>query len=157
MTFTSMLFIALFIEAIVGALKPLWSQNGAKMSVAEIVSIVIGIALAVALKIDLLYYIVGYDVTKGMPVWAEYIFYVLTGVAIGRGPSFLYDLWMSVKEWGKKGQEEETEKNDIVDLNVSHWSLEMLKSFCEGNEIPAEGCETKEDFLKAIEAAARDE
>lgn len=33
------------------------------------------------------------------PVWVEYIFYGLTGIAIGRGTNFLYDLWNKLKDW----------------------------------------------------------
>ena len=36
------------------------------------------------------------------PKWAYYIFYVMSGIAIGRGPSFVYDLWESVRKWGEK-------------------------------------------------------
>ena len=34
------------------------------------------------------------------PGWVEYLFYVMTGIALGRGPSFLYDLWKRIKDWG---------------------------------------------------------
>lgn len=41
-----------------------------------------------------------------------------------------------------------------VDLEITHWSLDMLKSFCKLNDIPAEGCVTREDYMDAIERGA---
>lgn len=49
----------------------------------------------------------------------------------------------------------ETETEAVVDLEITHWSLDMLKSFCELNDIPAEGCVTREDYMDAIERGAR--
>lgn len=40
------------------------------------------------------------------------------------------------------------------DLEITHWSVEQLKSFCELNNIPAGGCKTKEDYMAAIERGA---
>jgi len=96
----SVIVLALFIEAVVSAIKPLWTQ-GEKMGPSEIVPICIGIVLAVALKIDLLSYISEYTMFD-TPKWAYYIFYVMSGIAIGRGPSFVYDLWESIRKWGEK-------------------------------------------------------
>lgn len=96
----SVIVLALFIEAVVSAIKPLWTQ-GEKMGPSEIVPICIGIVLAVALKIDLLSYISEYSMFD-TPKWAYYIFYVMSGIAIGRGPSFVYDLWESIRKWGEK-------------------------------------------------------
>ena len=90
--------LALFIEAVVSALKPIWTK-GEGMSLSEIVPICIGVVLAVALKIDLLSYVSSYTMFD-TPPWAYYIFYIMSGVAIGRGPSFVYDLWMGIKKWG---------------------------------------------------------
>ena len=103
----SVIVLALFIEAVVSAIKPLWTQ-GEKMGPSEIVPICIGIVLAVALKIDLLSYVSEYTLFN-MPPWAYYIFYVMSGIAIGRGPSFVYDLWESIKEWGKKQEAKDGE------------------------------------------------
>lgn len=90
------IMLALFVEAIVTAIKPLWTK-GEGLSVTEIVSIVIGIVLAVSIKINMLAYIgeIGLEV----PGWVEYIFYVMTGIAIGRGPSFVHDLWKALLKW----------------------------------------------------------
>lgn len=92
---TDVILISLFIEAIVGALKPIWSGSGEKLTVTEYVSMAAGILLAVTCRINMLAYVV--DISY--PAWVEYIFYVLTGIAIGRGTNFIYDLWKKLREW----------------------------------------------------------
>lgn len=95
------IMLALFIEAIVSAIKPIWHDGGEKLSITEIVSICVGILVAVALKIDLFSAVAGLDIDFGWesPVWVDYMFYVMSGIAIGRGPSFIFDLWNSLKKW----------------------------------------------------------
>ena len=105
MNMTSMILIALFIEAIVGAVKPLWNREGSRMSVTEIVSIVIGVALAVSCRINALEYLIDYQIALDAPGWVQYVFYVLSGIALGRGPSFIHDLIVSLREWANRGQE----------------------------------------------------
>ena len=153
MQFTDVILIALFIEAVVNALKPIWSTDGEKLSVSEYVSMGMGILLAVACKINMLAYIV--DVQY--PLWVEYVFYALTGIAIGRGTNFLYDLWNKLKEW-QSGKLIENgfaviDDTDDVDLEITNWSLAQLKGFCSLNGVEATGCETREDYISAIERA----
>lgn len=95
MQITDVILIALFIEAVVNALKPIWSKDGEKLSVSEYVSMGMGVLLAVACRINMLAYVV--DIAY--PVWVEYVFFVLTGIAIGRGTNFIYDLWNKLREW----------------------------------------------------------
>lgn len=148
---TDVILIALFIEAIVNALKPIWTTGETKLTVSEYVSMAMGILLAVTCKINMLAYVV--EITY--PMWVEYIFYVLTGIAIGRGTNFLYDLWGKLKEW-QNGQllpsyeVAETIEADI-DLEITNWSLAQLKMFCTLNGIDATGCTTREDYIQAIE------
>lgn len=162
---SDVILISLFIEAIVGALKPLWSKDGEKLSVSEYVSMGMGILLAVSCKINMLAYVV----ELGYPVWVEYVFYALTGIAIGRGTNFLYDLWNKLKEWqtGKletanvlnasigEAQELHTAQaqEEEIDLDITHWSIEWLKSFCECNDVDTTGCENRKDYIDAIERA----
>jgi len=103
------IMLALFIEAIVSAIKPIWHDGGEKLSITEIVSICVGILVAVALKIDLFSAVVGLDTgfAFDVPVWMEYVFYVMSGIAIGRGPSFIADLWSNIKRWGDETPREE--------------------------------------------------
>ena len=93
MPFVNIVLIALLIEAIVNAIKPLWDPEK-KIEPAEIVSMVLGIVLAVACKINLLDGLVELQTAP----WVQYIFYALTGIAIGRGPSFLHDIWKRIQE-----------------------------------------------------------
>jgi len=146
--------IALFIEAIVNVLKPIWSA-GEKMSVSEYVSLGIGILLAVTCKIDMLGYFV--ELSYPFPEWVQYIFYVLTGIAIGRGTNFLYDLWNKLKEW-KNGHLLEgvatgfaVADDPEIDVEITHWSLQQLKTFCELNGVEAAWCVDREDYIEAIE------
>ena len=44
---------------------------------------------------------------------------------------------------------------DGVDVNIAHWPLEQLKAFCEDNGIDCAGCETREDYMDAIEKGGR--
>ena len=39
----------------------------------------------------------------------------------------------------------------MEEVDISKWSLEQLKAFCALNQIPAEGCESREDYMLAIE------
>ena len=70
MQITDVILIALFIEAVVNALKPIWSKDGEKLSISEYVSMGMGVLLAVACRINMLAYVV--DITY--PVWVEYVF-----------------------------------------------------------------------------------
>ena len=48
MTLTNLVLIALFVEAIVQQLKPIWDKTAGKITVAEIVSMCLGVLIAVA-------------------------------------------------------------------------------------------------------------
>lgn len=48
----------------------------------------------------------------------------------------------------KKEKTKETINDDIPPLE--EWDLDTIKDFCELNEIACSGCETKEDYIKAI-------
>lgn len=93
MDLANLIILALFVEAIVQTLKPLWDKAAGKITVAEIVSMGIGVVIAVVAKINFLAGLV--DISE--PVLL-YVLYVLSGVALGRGPSFVHDLWGNIKE-----------------------------------------------------------
>ena len=162
MQFTDIILIALFIEAIVNALKPIWSKEGEKLSVSEYVSMGMGVLLAVSCRINMLEWVVQVE----YPIWVEYIFYVLTGIAIGRGTNFLYDLWGKLKEWQDSKElvastdyihALDADENSNIDLNIDHWSLAQLKDFCALNGINATGCVTRQDYMDAIERSGTTE
>ena len=96
MNITDLILIALFIEAIVNVLTPIWDKTAGKITAAEIVSMCVGVIVAVIAKINFLSGAV--NITDPVLV---YLLYVLTGVALGRGPSFVYDLWQKIREQAK--------------------------------------------------------
>ncbi len=95
MDLANLIILALFVEAIVQTIKPIWDKTAGKITVAEIVSMALGVVIAVVAKINFLAGIL--DVTQ--PV-LQYALYALTGVALGRGPSFVHDLWGKIKKSG---------------------------------------------------------
>lgn len=156
MEMTNVILIALFIEAVVNSLKPLWSKGSEKPSISEFVSMAMGVLLAVACKINMLAYVVE---AVDYPAWVEYVFYVLTGIAIGRGTNFVYDLWKKLKEWQNGAVEEGLPMEGVldVDLEITHWNLAKLQAFCSLNGIATNGCTTREDYMSAIERGGRTE
>ncbi len=92
MNLVNLIIIALFVEAVVQTLKPLWDKTAGTISIAEIISMAIGILVAVVAKINMLDGMV--DIAQ--PVLL-YVMYVLTGIALGRGPSFVHDLWVKIR------------------------------------------------------------
>lgn len=95
LTVTNIIVISLFIEAIVQAVKPLWNAEAKKLSLPECLSMGVGILVAVLGKINLLD---GLIVTN-VPALI-YTLYVFSGIALGRGPSFIHDLWSKIKTFG---------------------------------------------------------
>ena len=93
MDLANLIILALFVEAIVQTVKPIWDKTAGKITAAEIVSMGIGIIIAVVAKINFLAGIV--EITQPLLL---YLLYGLTGVALGRGPSFVHDLWGKIKE-----------------------------------------------------------
>ena len=91
MDLANLIILALFVEAIVQTVKPIWDKAAGKITIAEIVSMGIGIVIAVVAKINFLAGL--FEITQ--PV-LQYVLYVLTGVALGRGPSFVHDLWVEI-------------------------------------------------------------
>lgn len=84
----NLVLIAMFIEAIVQAVKPIWDKTAKKLTVAEIVSMVVGIVIAILAKMNFMATWVAFD----SPILI-FMMYVFTGIGLGRGPSFLHDLW----------------------------------------------------------------
>ena len=163
MQIITLLLIALFIEAIVTAIKPIWSKDGERMSVAEIVCIAIGVVLAVSCKLNMLSAVDG-GMLPDAPVWVNYIFYVMTGIALGRGPSFIWDLWERLRTATESDnaitKDIETsvehtvtwdvDENGEPDLNVENWSFDQVKEFCRLNGIDTTGCVTRGDYEDAL-------
>lgn len=92
MDLANLIILALFVEAIVQTIKPIWDKTAGKITIAEIVSMGIGVVIAVIAKINFLAGLI--EITQ--PVLL-YVLYSFTGVALGRGPSFVHDLWKRVR------------------------------------------------------------
>ena len=150
MNMMDIVLIALFIEAIVNTLKPIWTAGEKKMTVSEFVAMGIGILLAVTCRIDMLGSVV--EIAYDFPGWVQYVFYVLTGIAIGRGTNFLYDLWQKLLEWkgGNIAPGFAVLEEPEIDVEITHWSLKQLQTFCELNGIQAAWCVDREDYIEAI-------
>lgn len=148
MDIINLLLVAMFIEAVVNALKPIWEPvDGKRLTVAELVSMGIGVVLAVAGQINMLKSFVQIQA----PGWLEYLFYIMTGIAIGRGPSFVYDLWQRIKEWQEKPPVYELIAEDgYTNLEITNWGLQQLKEFCAVNGIPCDNCVNREDYINVI-------
>lgn len=118
-------------------LKPLCTKDVERMSVSELVSM--GILPTVTCRINMLAYVV--DLTY--PAWVTYIFYALTGIALGRGTNLVYDLWKKLKEWKAANALPIAETAEVVaekkleaeevDLEVTHWPLNQLLEFARLN------------------------
>lgn len=146
-----LILIALFIEAIVDSIKPIWAGKGNGLSAAEWVAMGIGVVLAVACKINMLAYVVDIKV----PVVVEYIFYSMTGIAIGRGTNFLHDLWNKMKQWLSGNILNGVDAAPVLEeysgnLNIDNWSMEYLQAFCADNMIDTTDCKERKDFIHAI-------
>lgn len=110
-TATSILAIALFIEAVVQAAKPIWNEEAKKLSIPELVSMGVGILIAVLAKVNLLE---GLIVTESLVLL--YFLYALSGIALGRGPSFVHDLWQKIRTFdADKAAQSATEISKIAE------------------------------------------
>ena len=89
-----MIFLITFvIEALIQVIKPIWgSAKLGQLSVTEIVSMAIGTVIAVIAKLNLLA-----EFAQTDNAFLLYIFYILTGLAMGRGTSFVHDLWLKLR------------------------------------------------------------
>ena len=92
MDLANLIILALFVEAIVQTIKPIWDKTTGKITIAEIVSMCIGILIAIVAKINFLAGVI--EIAQPALL---YVLYALTGVALGRGPSFVHDLWGKIK------------------------------------------------------------
>lgn len=91
-TISAVIAIALFIEALVQVIKPLYNKQAKRFSVPELISVIAGIIVAVIGKVNLLEGLIITESIVGL-----YIIYGLSGIALGRGPSFVHDLWKKIK------------------------------------------------------------
>lgn len=113
-TIANIIVLALFIEALIQAIKPIWNHEAKKLSLPELLSMAAGIIVAVLGRVNMLDGLI----TTETPALL-YVLYVFSGVALGRGPSFVHDLWNRLKTFNadtatEAAQNAETLKNIIL-------------------------------------------
>lgn len=96
MNITQLIILALLIEALVQAVKPVWDTEAKKLSVPELISMVVGAIVAVIGQINMFEGLISTS-----SIFMLYVCCVLTGAALGRGPSFIHDLWQKVRTFNK--------------------------------------------------------
>ena len=133
MEFISVILLVMFIECVIEAVKPIWTK-GKGLSVTEYVSLIIGVMVAVVCKINMLKWFM----EPSWPMWMEYVFYAMTGVAMGRGTNFIYDMWKRMQQVSETGELEVEFAEDIDSLDLSRWTLDELTAFASANgfELP---------------------
>jgi len=93
MTIFMIFLLTFLIEAVIQIIKPIWGQTKiGDMSLTEVISMVAGIAIAVFGKLNILA-----EIIQTESMFLQYVFYVITGLAMGRGTSFLHDLWLKLR------------------------------------------------------------
>ena len=98
MTFdlASLLVLGIFIETVVQAIKPAWNSETKHFAYAEIVSMAVGILVGIVGQVNLLAGLINPD-----NVVALYLLYAVSGLTLGRGSSFIFDLWEKVRTFDK--------------------------------------------------------
>jgi hypothetical protein len=85
--------ISFLIEALIQVIKPLWgAAKLGELSLTEVISMTLGVIVAVLGKLNLLA-----DFVTPDSIFLLYVFYILTGLAMGRGTSFVHDLWLKLR------------------------------------------------------------
>lgn len=88
----SLIVLAMFIEAVIQVFKPVWDKTAQPITVPEWISMAVGVVIAVLAQINMLDGLVQVD-----NIVLTYLFYIFTGIALGRGPNFVHDLWSKLK------------------------------------------------------------
>ena len=91
-TFIALVSAAVFIETVVQAIKPVYDPTTKRFAPAELIAMLCGVMIAVFARLNLLE---GFFTTDSQPLNA--ILYALSGIILGRGPSFVHDLWGKLK------------------------------------------------------------
>lgn len=109
---SALIAVALFIEALVQVIKPIYNEEAKKFSIPEIISVLSGIIIAVIGEVNLLE---GLITTEN--IVALHILYALSGIALGRSPSFIHDLWTKIKTFDvNKATDAATSASDLATI-----------------------------------------
>lgn len=104
MEITSLILIAVLVEAIWENLKMIWQEG--KFNVNMLGSLITGILVCILAKIDLFELI-------GIVISVKIIGYILTGIIVSRGANFVSDLFARLN--GKKYLENTVIYNDLTE------------------------------------------
>lgn len=91
------ILFAVLIEAVIQFLKPIWGDKMlGKLTLTELISMVLGIVIAVLAKLN-----IAEAIAVTQPALL-YIMYVFTGLIMGRGASVVHDLWAKLNTYSTK-------------------------------------------------------
>lgn len=78
------------VEAVTNALKPIWDEEKRTVSYSSLVSLAVGVIVALAADINLFS---AFGLEMNWPVLPQ----IFTGIIISRGANFVYDLLASIQ------------------------------------------------------------
>ncbi|HMM32392.1 MAG TPA: hypothetical protein PKB13_11530 [Clostridia bacterium] len=91
--FWLLIVLGLLVEAIVETLKPVWDAEKRKVAWPVICSLVVGIAIAMLTQASI------FQLLNIKIVASSWLGYIVTGILISRGSSFIHDLWNRINNY----------------------------------------------------------
>ncbi len=95
--FLLLVVLGLLVEAIVETLKLVWDAEKRKVSVPVICSLVVGIGIAMLTQASI------FELLNITIVASSWLGYIITGILISRGSSFIHDLWSRINNYTTTG------------------------------------------------------
>lgn len=89
---------AILVESVTNALKPIWDESRRTLSVSGMVSLTVGMIIALAANLNLFE---AFGLEMGWPVLPQ----LFTGIIISRGANYVYDLLAQVQSKSNKQAE----------------------------------------------------
>ena len=94
--FWILIVLGLLVEALVETLKLLWDADKRKVSWPTVCSLVVGIVIAVATHASI------FELLSITIIASSWLGYIVTGILISRGSSFIHDLWSRINNYTTK-------------------------------------------------------
>lgn len=91
--FWLLMVLGFLVEAIVETLKLAWDAKMRKVSWPVICSLVVGIAVALLTRASI------FELLSITVVTSSWLGYIITGILISRGSSFIHDLWNRINTY----------------------------------------------------------
>lgn len=85
--------LGFLVEAIVETLKLVWDAEKRKVSWPVICSLVVGIGIAILTRASI------FELLSITIVTSSWLGYIITGILISRGSSFIHDLWIRINTY----------------------------------------------------------